>query len=98
MPETTVTIEGSRLRPSTVLRAGERRTVILTDRVQRLIDKGFVVEIDRTEPAPPPPKTKPGEPVDSAFENADDLQTQVSEPESLVPPEIDPHGLPTADG
>lgn len=40
----TVTIEGS-ITPSAVLARGERRTVRLTERVQRLIDRGFVVVV-----------------------------------------------------
>lgn len=40
-----VTIEGSRLSPSTFLAAGERATVQRTDRVERLIARGFVVEV-----------------------------------------------------
>ncbi|AKY02736.1 hypothetical protein AVV09_gp23 [Mycobacterium phage BrownCNA] len=40
-----VTIEGSRLSPSTFLAAGERITVQRTERVERLIASGFVVEV-----------------------------------------------------
>jgi hypothetical protein len=40
-----VTIEGSRLSPSTFLAAGERATVQRTERVERLIARGFVVEV-----------------------------------------------------
>lgn len=46
-----VTIEGS-IQPSDQLARGERRTVALTPRVQRLIDRGFVVVVD-DNPAPP---------------------------------------------
>lgn len=46
---TKVTIEGSRITPSDKLPAGVQSTVMLTDRVQRLIDRGFVVEISREE-------------------------------------------------
>ncbi|WAB09199.1 hypothetical protein SEA_LITTLEMUNCHKIN_23 [Gordonia phage LittleMunchkin] len=49
-----VTIEGS-LSPSTELARGERRTVALTDRVQRLVDRGFVIIVDEhDEPADAP--------------------------------------------
>ena len=46
-----VTIEGSRLSPSTFLAAGERITVQRTERVERLIASGFVVEVadERTD-------------------------------------------------
>ena len=40
-----VTIEGSRLSPSSFLAAGERITVQRTERVDRLIARGFVVEV-----------------------------------------------------
>lgn len=46
---TKVTIEGSRITPSDKLPAGVQSTVLLTDRVQRLIDRGFVVVISREE-------------------------------------------------
>lgn len=42
---TTVTIEGSQT-PSVFLAKGQRRTVQLTDRVQRLIDAGFVTVVE----------------------------------------------------
>jgi hypothetical protein len=54
---TTVTIEGS-ITASTLLPRGQRRTVQLTERVQRLIDRGFVTVIERhdddAEPDPTP--------------------------------------------
>ncbi|AHB79342.1 hypothetical protein JAMAL_22 [Mycobacterium phage JAMaL] len=40
-----ITIEGSRLSPSTFLAAGERATVQRTERVERLLARGFVVEV-----------------------------------------------------
>ena len=46
-----VTIEGS-VTPSVILPRGQRRTVMLTDRIQRLIDRGFVVVISREEVTP----------------------------------------------
>lgn len=46
-----VTIEGS-VTPSVVLARGARRTVVLTDKVQKLIDRGFVVVVDRQEIPP----------------------------------------------
>lgn len=39
--KTVVTIEGS-VTPSVVLPRGERKTVVLTSRIQKLIDRGFV--------------------------------------------------------
>lgn len=51
---TTVIVEGSRTRPCTELSSGDRRTCLLTDRVQRLIDRGHFVVIatyDDPEPA-----------------------------------------------
>ena len=51
---TSVTVEGSRTRPCTELPSGDRRTCQLTDRVQRLIDRGHFVLIathDDPEPA-----------------------------------------------
>lgn len=56
----TVTIEGS-LTPCSELRTGERRTVQLTERVQRLIDRGFVVLVKTAAPRRPV-----GKPVQSA--------------------------------
>lgn len=48
---TDVTVEGS-LSPCTELARGERRTVALTERVQRLIDRGYFTLIDtHGEPA-----------------------------------------------
>lgn len=41
----TVTIEGS-ITPSAALGRGQRRTVRMTDRVQKLIDKGFVILVE----------------------------------------------------
>ncbi|QNL30148.1 tail assembly chaperone [Gordonia phage Mariokart] len=46
-----VTIEGS-IQPCSELARGERRTVALTDRVQRLIRRGFVVVVDDHAPEP----------------------------------------------
>jgi hypothetical protein len=46
-----VTIEGS-VTPSVILPRGQRRTVTLTDRVQRLIERGFVVVVDWQDPEP----------------------------------------------
>lgn len=45
----TVTIEGSQT-PSVFLAKGQRRTVQLTDRVQRLIDAGFVIVVESDGP------------------------------------------------
>lgn len=42
---TEVTIEGS-ITPSAVLARGQRRTVRMTDRIQRLIDRGYVVLVE----------------------------------------------------
>lgn len=50
----TVTIEGS-ITPSAELARGERRTVQLTESVQRLIDGGFVVVVESDAPAPVTP-------------------------------------------
>lgn len=60
--EVIVTITGS-ITPSVVLPKGETRTVALTPRIQRLIDRGYVTELARHEIAkpkqtrhtPPPP-------------------------------------------
>lgn len=43
-----VVIEGSRITRSTRLAAGERRAAILTPDLQKLIDGGFVIVIERT--------------------------------------------------
>lgn len=53
-----VTIEGS-VNPSVVLPRGARRTVVLTPRVQRLIDRGYVVVIERHAVKPLPAKKAP---------------------------------------
>ncbi|UJE15676.1 hypothetical protein SEA_LIGMA_21 [Gordonia phage Ligma] len=57
-----VTIEGS-IQPSDQLARGERRTVALTPRVQRLIDRGFVIVVDDadTEPSAPAPVDPPAD-------------------------------------
>lgn len=59
-----VTIEGS-LTPSVFLPRGERREVQRTERIDQLIAKGFIVEVnpetDQPEPAPlPDPVKSPG--------------------------------------
>lgn len=46
---TKVTIEGSRITPTDKLRAGERRTVLLTPDVQAFIDRGFAVLVSSEE-------------------------------------------------
>lgn len=53
-----VTIEGS-LSPSALLARGERRTVQLTERVQRLIDAGFVKVVDSDAGDAPEPVLDP---------------------------------------
>ena len=50
-----VTIRGG-LMPSVVLARGETRTVALTPRIQRLIDKGWVEEVSRQVIKPAPVK------------------------------------------
>lgn len=51
-PQVVVTIVGSPT-PSVILPRGQSRTVVLTPRVQRLIDRGFVTVTERSEIAPP---------------------------------------------
>lgn len=58
---TTVTIEGSQT-PSVLLGRGERRTVQLTDRVQRLIDLGYVVVVQDGSAVPEPESAPLAEP------------------------------------
>ncbi|UOW93007.1 hypothetical protein SEA_CAIB_23 [Gordonia phage CaiB] len=58
-----VTIEGSRLHPTDLLASGEKRTVALTDRVQRLIDRGYVVVIEDESDAPEPADAPNGTPA-----------------------------------
>ncbi|UYL88133.1 hypothetical protein SEA_EVAA_22 [Gordonia phage Evaa] len=48
-----VTIEGS-ITPSVLLARGERRTVARTARIDRLIARGFVVEVPEKEATPEP--------------------------------------------
>lgn len=50
-PITVVTIEGSAT-PSQLLPRGQQQTVRLTSVVQALIDRGFVVELDRQSVEP----------------------------------------------
>lgn len=54
--KTIVTIVGS-ITPSVILPRGEERTVLLTPRVQRLIDRGYVTVTKREEIAAP--RTEP---------------------------------------
>jgi hypothetical protein len=56
-----VTIEGSRTTPSVALAPGVRKTVALTERVERLIARGFVVEIERFEDDPVAPEQPEGD-------------------------------------
>lgn len=58
-----VTIEGS-ITPSVVLARGEKRTVALTDRVQRLIDRGFVTLIEHESDAPEPEEVNNTDPIE----------------------------------
>ncbi len=44
--KTVVTIKGS-VMPSVVLPRGATKTVVLTDRIQRLIDRGFVTVVEK---------------------------------------------------
>lgn len=55
-----VTIEGS-VMPSVVLPRGETRTVALTPRIQRLIDRGFVIVKERHTVKKSPAKKAPVE-------------------------------------
>lgn len=67
-----VTIEGTTTPAAGVLARGERRTVALTERVQRLVDRGFVRIIERRESAPvvvPDPVVEP-DPIE--FDEVDD--------------------------
>lgn len=73
-----VTIEGS-LTPSVVLPRGERRTVALTDRVQRLIDRGFVILIEDESDAPEPAE------VDERTDAEREADEQAALARSLVP-------------
>lgn len=67
----TVTIEGS-LTPCSELRTGQRRTVQLTERVQRLIDRGFVVVVKAA--------TRPPKPVGKPVQSAADVPYRAGEP------------------
>lgn len=76
-----VTITGS-LTPSAALPRGETRTVILTDRIQKLIDKGYVTVTEQPEvpviaPVPAtvlPPSKKATKAVWKAFLNAQQFE------------------------
>lgn len=64
-----VTIKGS-LTPSVVVPRGEERTVILTPRIQRLIDRGYVTVTERhvvkgSPKTTPKPKPNPEPEVES---------------------------------
>lgn len=67
-----VTIEGS-VTPCVELARGEQRTVPLTDRIQRLIDFGYVVVVGRSEE---PEANSPGVEYEPTADEADDLDEQ----------------------
>jgi hypothetical protein len=85
-----VTIEGS-LTPCTELAKGERKTVQLTKRIQRLIRKGYVVVIDQRENAAVAPDEKtPTHSSDGVGESqantgAADPAAESPEPEGELP-------------
>ncbi|ADX31944.1 hypothetical protein TPA2_gp30 [Tsukamurella phage TPA2] len=62
-----ITIEGS-LTPSVELPRGQRRTVVRTERIERLIARGYIVEVPSDtgttsdSPAPAEPVHAPAEP------------------------------------
>lgn len=50
-----VTVEGSRVTPTTLLAPGQRKTVELTPVTQRRIDRGFFVVVERFDDDAPAP-------------------------------------------
>ena len=66
-----VTIQGS-VTPSVVLPRGETKTVVLTPRIQKLIDRGFVTVVEKHSVKPLPKKTpakKPAAKTVPSFDN-----------------------------
>lgn len=80
-----ITIEGS-LTPSVDLPRGERRTVVRTERIERLIARGYIVEVPSDtgtasdSPAPAEPVHAPVEPEVVAA-----AEPEVAEPEPVKP-------------
>lgn len=71
-----VTIEGSRTTPSVALAPGARKTVALTERVERLIRNGFVNVVERFEDEPAAESTEQPQ-----GDDADDADDPAQEPE-----------------
>ena len=84
-----VTIEGS-LTPSVFLAKGQRRTVQLTEQVQQLIDRGYVVLVHAAEDGPPPAGIGPlptgDETTSHHYELADATPGTPGDDDDNVPP------------
>lgn len=64
--KTVVTIKGS-VMPSVVLPRGATKTVVLTDRIQRLIDRGFVTVVETHTIKDAPAKKAPAKKLPTGF-------------------------------
>lgn len=73
-----ITIEGSRVTPSTFLAPGRRITVERTLMVEKMIRKGFVIEVDIHESALADPAPETAEGLDE--NSSDSAPAQVSVP------------------
>jgi hypothetical protein len=82
----TVTIEGSQT-PSVELKRGHRRTVRMTPRIQRLVDKGFVIVVSRSggEYDLTPEETADADAQDAADDES--TSSPVPEPDDATDPD-----------
>lgn len=79
-----ITIEGS-LTPSVELPRGQRRTVVRTERIERLIERGYIVEVKDDAPEPAAQVSEPA--------TAESKPADLPEPEHAADPE--PAAKPT---